>query len=80
MLEIKCLFAGYPGKTVLKGVTFSAPAGQITAIIGPNGSGKSTLLRALCGILPSRGQMELDGLSLRDFPRQELARKIAYLI
>ena len=79
MVEIKGLTAGYPGKTVLKEVSFSAPAGQVTALIGPNGSGKSTLLKALCGILPSRGEMEVEGRSLRELSRQELAQQVAYL-
>ena len=80
MLEVKDLCAGYPGKEVLFDVNFTAPAGQVTAVIGPNGCGKSTLLKALCGILPlSGGERKLDGLSLADLPRRELAQKIAYL-
>src|ERR1700690_1694906 len=35
---------------------------------GPNGSGKTTLLRMLAGILPFRGHIRLQGLSLRDHP------------
>lgn len=80
MLEIKGLSAGYPGKTVLKNVSFSAPAGQITAILGPNGCGKTTLLKAICGILPlTGGQVLLDGQDVLSLPRKLLARNIAYL-
>ena len=40
------------GKTVaLDGVTLSAPAGQVTAVVGGDGAGKSTLLRCLAGAL-----------------------------
>lgn len=79
MVNVQNLTAGYPGKTVLRDVSFSAREGQVTVILGPNGSGKSTLLKALCGILPSAGSLQLDELPLGDLTRQELARKIAYL-
>ena len=47
------------GKTVaLDGVTLSAPAGQVTAVVGGDGAGKSTLLRCLAGALaPDSGSI-----------------------
>ncbi|WP_258060410.1 MULTISPECIES: ABC transporter ATP-binding protein [unclassified Arthrobacter] len=33
--------------TVLHGVDFDAPQGQVLGLVGPNGSGKTTLLRTL---------------------------------
>jgi ABC-2 type transport system ATP-binding protein len=37
---------------------------------GPNGTGKTTLLRMLAGIVPFRGEIRLQGLSLRSHPVQ----------
>lgn len=80
MLEINALTAGYPGRPVLDGISFTAEPGQITAILGPNGCGKTTLLKALCGIVPiQRGQILLEGTSLTELPRNKRAQKIAYL-
>ena len=48
---------------------FSAPRGQVTAVIGPNGSGKSTLLAALQLLIkPRRGELYLDGAPMWDDP------------
>lgn len=80
MLEILKLWAGYPGKDVLKNITFTAPAGKVTAIVGPNGSGKSTLLKALCGILPVKsGEILLDGQAMLRLPAADWAKKASYL-
>jgi len=39
---------GYdPGRTILNGLSFEAPAGSTTAIVGPSGAGKSTIGRLL---------------------------------
>jgi len=47
--------------------------------VGPNGAGKTTLIRALTGLLPSQGDIQLDGRPLAAFSPRERARRIAYL-
>jgi len=44
------LVAGYPGKIVWRGASFSFDRGELVAIIGPNGAGKTTLFRLLLGL------------------------------
>jgi molybdate transport system ATP-binding protein len=43
-------------------------AGETVAVLGPNGAGKTTLLRALAGLIPISGHVELDGEVLDDSP------------
>jgi molybdate transport system ATP-binding protein len=43
-------------------LAFSAPSGEILALVGPNGAGKSTVLEAIAGLIPlARGEVVLDG-------------------
>lgn len=78
MLEVLDLYAGYDGKPVLKGVSFSLPEGSILAVIGPNGAGKSTLIRALSGVIPALGgSLRYDGRDLNTMPAHERARLLA---
>lgn len=60
-------------KPIVHGVSFAAPAGQVTAIIGPNGSGKSTLLKALCADLPATGHIAINGRPLQSLKSRETA-------
>ena len=53
-LHVSALTVSVPGRTLVDGATWSAPAGQITALVGPNGAGKSTMLRAIAGVVPER--------------------------
>jgi iron complex transport system ATP-binding protein len=66
-------------RVVLEDVEFQTDAGSVLAILGPNGAGKTTLLEALAGFLPFRGEVLLDGQSIRDLPRMERARRLAYV-
>jgi Cu-processing system ATP-binding protein len=54
---------------VLRGVTFTAKAGRITALVGPNGAGKSTLIKALLGLVrPDGGTLMVEGAAVGDDP------------
>ncbi|MCV0397990.1 MAG: heme ABC transporter ATP-binding protein [Rhizobiaceae bacterium] len=49
---------------IVRGVTFKAQPGEVTAIIGPNGSGKTTLLKALSGDAAYTGSAGIDGIEI----------------
>ncbi len=55
VIEIRDLHKSYGALEVLKGVTITAPAGHVAAMIGSSGSGKSTLLRC-CNLLEDSQQ------------------------
>jgi branched-chain amino acid transport system ATP-binding protein len=68
-LEIKDLTGGYGRTTVLRDITMSVPAAQVTALLGPNGAGKTTLLRAVSGFLrPAKGTINLFGDDMTAVP------------
>ena len=70
----------YDERTISQNLSVSIPDGAFTVIVGPNACGKSTLLRALSRLLvPSDGQVILDGRSLRDIPAREVARRLGLL-
>ncbi len=53
------------GRPVVKNVTISVPAGQVTALLGPNGAGKSSMVLAVGGVLrPRSGAVSMDGTEL----------------
>ncbi len=66
-------------RALVDGVSFQAPAGQLTAIVGPNGAGKSTLLRALAGVAEHGGTIMVDQQVLGEMTRAERAATVAYL-
>ena len=64
-VEVKDLHVSYGLIKAVKGISFSFNAGEITSLIGSNGAGKTTTLKALCGLLPHKGEILLnrDGVS-----------------
>ncbi len=59
-------------RAILNGLSFTAKAGQTTALVGASGAGKSTVFHLLTGLYdPSRGQIRLDDISLTTLPLAE---------
>ena len=55
------------GIPIVRGATLRVEPGEVVAILGNNGSGKTTLMRALLGLVPHRGRIELFGTELSAF-------------
>ncbi|AVK64491.1 phosphonate ABC transporter ATP-binding protein [Lactobacillus sp. CBA3606] len=62
-------------KHSLKGVSFTAQPGEVTAIIGPSGAGKTTILRSVNQLIrDDSGQILLDDQDIRQANKSELRR------
>jgi iron complex transport system ATP-binding protein len=79
MLVAQQLEVTLSGRTVLRDVSLSLPSGQLVALVGPNGAGKTTLLRALAGLVPSTGGIEVGGDHLSSLSLRERAKRFGYL-
>src|SRR6202162_3681477 len=66
-------------RLVLNDVSLALSSGHLVALVGPNGAGKTTLLRALAGLVPSDGAIEVGGEALASLALRERARRFAYL-
>ena len=80
MIEIKNISFSYGKTPILSNVSFCAEAGECVGILGNNGAGKSTLVTCISGIhTPSGGDVFIDGKSVRDMSRSELATRVGYV-
>jgi iron complex transport system ATP-binding protein len=67
------------GSRVVDGVSASVAEGEWVTVIGPNGAGKTTLLRAVAGLVPREGTIEVGGRDLASLPRRAVARRVAFV-
>jgi urea transport system ATP-binding protein len=80
-LRVENVHVAYGQSEIISGLSLSASAGEIVALMGLNGMGKTTLFKALMGILPMRaGTLVLDGHDLTDKePFERVAAGLAYV-
>lgn len=81
-LEFDDVVFGYdPAAPVLKGISFTARAGQSVAIVGPSGAGKTTTASLLMRFYePQRGLIRIDGRDAREATLRSLRGNIAMVL
>jgi ATP-binding cassette, subfamily B, heavy metal transporter len=70
-------FGYQSNRTILKGISFTVPAGGKLAIVGPTGAGKSTINRLLFRFYDvTAGRILIDGQDIRDVTQDSLRNAI----
>ncbi len=82
MLELRDFAFGYSGQPtpIFESLNLKLEPGSVLVVCGANGSGKTTFARLLMGLLePSRGQILVDGLDLKQVAPEWWRRQVVYL-
>ena len=75
MIALSGVHKAFDELVVLDGVEFEVQAGETVALLGPSGVGKSVLLKHINGLIhPDRGEVMVDGQSVRHLTRKELSK------
>lgn len=68
----------YDAAPVLHDICLTIPAGQVVALVGPSGAGKTSFAHLVPRFYdPQDGAVRIDGVSIRDFQKNELRHRIA---
>jgi ATP-binding cassette, subfamily B, bacterial MsbA len=80
-LEFKNVHFAYRAEeAVLRGMSFVAEAGKLTALVGPSGGGKSTVFNLLLRFYENeRGLITIDDQDISNVSRRSLRQHIAYV-
>lgn len=81
-IEFRNVTFSYDGKNdVLKDISFTANAGETVALVGHTGSGKSSIINLFMRFYEyERGDIFIDGVSLKDYPIEELRKKVGLVL
>lgn len=83
MIEFKNVVKKFGERTVLNGITFSVPEGQILFILGTSGTGKSVMLKNIVGLLrPTSGEIWIEGQEVSQLTEEQYfpVRKICGMV
>lgn len=73
MISFQNVVKSFGERTILKGLSFDVPEGQILFILGTSGTGKSVLLKNIVGLLqPTSGHIVVDGTDVANLSEEEL--------
>jgi ATP-binding cassette subfamily B protein len=73
-------FSYRPGEPVIRGMSFLAEPGKMTALVGPSGGGKSTVFNLIMRFFDvESGSVLIDGQNLAGVSLSSLRRQIAYV-
>jgi ABC-2 type transport system ATP-binding protein len=73
-IVVEDLTKAYGGAMALDGVRFTLEGAGVLGYLGPNGAGKTTTLKILTALIrPSRGRALVNGIDVREKPRDALA-------
>jgi ATP-binding cassette subfamily B protein len=73
-------FGYHRDEAVLRGISFVAEPGKLTALVGPSGSGKTTIINLILRFYDvERGMIAIDGQDVRSVSRRSLRRHLAYV-
>jgi iron complex transport system ATP-binding protein len=77
VIRVDSVSVSLGGAEIVRDVSFAVESGEWLGLIGPNGAGKTTTLRALAGLVPWRGRIELDGHEVGDLSRRAASQLVA---
>ena len=81
ILKVEGLSVSYGDNlAVIEDMSFSLKKGERLAIVGKNGAGKSTLAKALCGFVPSQGQLIYKGRDISQDSIAERSERIGFVL
>lgn len=81
-IEFNNVTFSYDGQTeVLKNISFTAEPGETVALVGHTGSGKSSIINLLMRFYEfNKGDIRIDGVSVKDYRQQELREKMGLVL
>ena len=81
ILKVEGLRVSYgDNPAVIEDMSFSLKKGERLAIVGKNGAGKSTLAKALCGFVPSQGQLIFKDQDISQDSIAERSERIGFVL
>jgi branched-chain amino acid transport system ATP-binding protein len=76
VLELRKVSTHYGPIQVLRNVSIEIYEGEIVCLLGGNASGKTTTLKTILGyVVPTEGEVRLDGEKVNGLPTQKLVEK-----